>query len=170
MSSTTSPQVSRSRLVHEELAIVNWPLRDELLLAWPLIGAKVACSILVAVVAESLAMGILSLAALVIAGWRLWIPVRFELGPHGIAQRVFGRRRRLPWHQIGGFRARRRGVLILPPWADTPLSAFRGVFIGWNGKRDELLATLEHYLARRPSLPDSKSQWREARPSSARSE
>ena len=156
--------------MHEELAIVNWPLRDELLLAWPLIGAKMACGILVAVVAESLAMGILSLAALVIAGWRLWIPVRFELGPHGIVQRVFGRRRRLPWHQIAGFRTRRRGVLILPQVADTPLSAFRGVFIGWNGKRDELLATLERYVARRPTLSDSKTQGRETRSSSARSE
>ena len=42
-------------------------------------------------------MSLFGLAAIPAAMWRMWIPIRYELGPKGITQRILGRQLRIPW-------------------------------------------------------------------------
>ena len=91
---------------------------------------------------------------LVVALWRLWIPVSYELGSGGIVQQVLTRRRHLDWLVITRAQLQDRGVLLLVDRSHVPLAAIHGVFIPWRDKRREVLALIEYFIATRIELAD----------------
>ena len=134
-----------------ELLLANWPLRDDGPLAWFVAIGAVAASVAAGIVAHSPVMGVVGFAALSIALWRLWVPVTFELGPRGVVQILFGRRRRIAWSSVARYEVRRRGVLLLSEETQGPAAVLRGLYVRWGRHREELLAVIAHYLGNRPS-------------------
>jgi hypothetical protein len=134
-----------------ELLLANWPLRDDGPLAWLVVIGAVAASVTAGFVAQSAVMGVVSFLALSIALWRLWVPVTFELGPRGVVQILFGRRRRIAWSSVARYEVRRHGVLLLSEETQGPAAALRGLYVRWGRHREELLAVIAHYLGNRPS-------------------
>jgi hypothetical protein len=132
-----------------ELLLANWPLRDDGPLAWLVVIGAVAASVTAGFVAQSAVMGVVSFLALSIALWRLWVPVTFELGPRGVVQILFGRRRRIAWSSVARYEVRRRGVLLLSEETQGPAAALRGLYVRWGRHREELLAVIAHYLGNR---------------------
>ena len=81
----------------------SWPVRDEpgrgLLVTIGLVTLTVAIGWLSGEVYLALA----ALAALVVALWRFFLPVAFELSGEGVDQRLLGRRRRLHRRRCAGW-------------------------------------------------------------------
>jgi hypothetical protein len=91
-------------------------------------------------------LGLAALAALVVALWRFFLPVVFELSGKGVDQRLFGRQRRIPWRAIRRWEVRSAGVLLLPDEDRSAMAPFRSLYLPWATCRDEVLAHVHHYL------------------------
>jgi hypothetical protein len=126
--------------------LVNWPLRDDGVRAWLMVTMFLAVAVVAASISRSPSMGLVVFAALALAAWRLWIPVRFEFSSNGVVQTVLGRRRRIPWAEFDRYEIRRHGVLLLADAETTPLGALRGLFVRWQNQRDELLELLNFFI------------------------
>lgn len=134
-----------------DLRITNWPLRDDGPWAMLAVTLVLAVALGAMILSASPATGLLALLALVLAMWRLWIPVTFEFSPHGMTQEVLGRRRRIAWRSIGGYRVVRRGVWLLPHASELRIAAPRSLFVRGGPQLDTLLAVLAFYLG--PPMP-----------------
>ena len=136
----------RIRSGPDELRLVSWPLRDGGLPAWSAVIACLAAPIAVWWLSNSLVAGLVGLVAVVLAAWRLWLPVRYELGPSGVTVTVMGRRRRIPWRQIARYEIRRRGVVLIPDVHTTWETAVHSLYVRWNNQRDRVLTVVDSYV------------------------
>jgi hypothetical protein len=128
------------------VVVRHWALRDRGWSAWiPLVGA-VVLGLLSRWVSGNIVVGLVAAGAVLIAGWRSWIPLTFEIGPSGVTQIVLGRKRRIPWTSILNYQVCLRGVLLLPDAVVTRLSPLRGLYLPWGRQRQEVLANFEYYL------------------------
>ncbi len=84
-----------------------------------------------------------------LALWRLYVPVQFELSAGGITRTVFGRSRRVPWSAVGAVVRRERGIVVLRDHEASPLGLLRAVYIPYNNHQSEVLAIFDFYLAGR---------------------
>ncbi len=128
------------------LRLTNFPLRDEGWVPWAAVLLFGGVAWLASVWSESPAMGGLLLAALLLAGWRLWLPVRFDIGPTGVTQTVLGRSRTVPWTRVARFDLRSHGVLLLGDDDQSPTASVHGLYIHWGSREEELLSMLHFYL------------------------
>lgn len=92
-------------------------------------------------------LAVLAGAALVVAWWRFFVPVVFELNVDGVHQWAFRRHRQTPWRSIRGYEIFADGILLLPCNERLLIDALRGMYVPWEGHRDEVLASFQHYLA-----------------------
>jgi hypothetical protein len=136
----------RIRVVPAEVTLAVWPLRQEPLGSLLVLAIGGAVSWLLAWSLAQPSVGLVAGGALLITTWRTWIPVTYEMGLSGVTQSVLGRRRRISWPAIRGYRIYSRGVLLLADESAPPLMPLRGLYIPWLGEHDKVLATLEYYL------------------------
>ena len=142
------PQIPRA------VQVVNSPLRDDPVRAWPAMLLLVVASTAAGFVAESGPMGGLCFVALATAGWRIWARVTYELASRGVSYTVFGRTRRIPWARIIRHEERDRGLLLFTD--DDP--AMRSTFvIRWDDQREAILEVVNFYLRQRVSVESTRS-------------
>jgi hypothetical protein len=127
----------------EDVTVWNWPLRDEGLRSWAMLIGIAGVVSLIWMAVGSLPLTFLSATTLLLAVWRLWLPVKWELGLTGITQTVLGFRRRIPWLAVARFELRSDGVWL---FADREASPLRAVFIGYGGQRTKIAALVDYYL------------------------
>ncbi len=137
------------RSIPEPVRITNWPLRDDGVRAWLMVGGLVLVSALAAAVADRMLVGCVTLAALALSVWRLWFPVTFDFSSRGVVQTCWKRQRRITWSQIPRYEVLSRGVLLSADEEPTPLAPLRSIYVGWHGQRDELLHLLEFFVGGR---------------------
>jgi len=126
----------------------SWPLVDELPRASLVLLALVAAAAAIHWATGEVSAALLAAAALCVALWRFFLPVWFELSAGGVDQWIFGRRRRIPWGAIHRYEVRSTGVLFLPRADRCPIDAFRGLYLPFSTRREEVLAQIHHYLDR----------------------
>ncbi len=143
----TGPSPLRIRVAPEEVTVRFWGLRDEPLGTWLRVILGALASAMVGRFLGNEWWGWGTLALVLITLWRSLVPLRFEIGPHGITQIVLGRRTRLLWTSILNYQVLSRGVLLLPDAAVTPLSPLRGLYLPWRSQKEPVLANIEYYLA-----------------------
>ncbi|MCO6455144.1 MAG: hypothetical protein J5I93_07580 [Pirellulaceae bacterium] len=143
-----------------EARLRNWPLRQDGIGPWLLLAASVGVALVVGLVSNSSLAGGGTMLALLLSIWRVWLPVQFELGPRGILQTVGRRTYRISWREFRRYRPFRRGVLLLVDPEPSPLDAFRGLFIRYDGQKDHVLSVVDYYLGSDRS-PDSTVSKRE---------
>ena len=145
-----SPRSTSRRPVSQEAPASvrwrSWPLRERLVL-----GALVLATWATAVVGiqqytESLSMALLAGAALMVSLWRFVVPVVFELDVDGVHQWILGRHVQIPWPSVRQYRVFSDGVLLLPYAESCPIDAFRGLYLPWRDRREEVLANIRFYL------------------------
>lgn len=147
--SSQATSVTRLRQAPRDLTLRTWPLVDApsgslaILAAVLLVGALAAYAS--GEVASGIVIGLLLLAAL----WRIWIPVRWEIGAAGITQHLLGHTRRTAWSAIGSVERLKHGLIVSRDFEPGPLARLRGVYLPYNAHRTELLALFEFYLAGR---------------------
>lgn len=147
-SSTSMPRDSRSRIrvAPEQCELWIWPLRQQPLAVLTALAAALGVGWLIAAAYERAWLGALTAGLLLVAGWRMWLPVTYELGASGVCQVVLGRRRRIPWAAVACYAVRGEGVLLVPDIQVAPLSPLRGLYVPWRDQRDQVLASVEYYL------------------------
>ncbi len=141
-----------------EVRVVNWPLRRSGIGPWLLLAGCIGISTAVGVLSANWYAGVASIVALLISLWRLWVPVTFELGPRGIVQTVWGRSYRISWREFARFQVLRSGVLLLVDPRPSPLDAFRGLFVRFDGQKDDVLAVVNYFMAPDRSRDSSVSR------------
>lgn len=147
MSSTSSSSTSaKLRVAPPDLHLAVWPARDEPGRTLGLVALVLVMAVSASAVTGEGRSGLFAAAAVLLAGWRRWVPVTFDLGPSGIVETFLGRQRRIPWAVIARWQMRRHGILLLPDADPSPLDPWRGRYVAWNRNRAELLAILEFYL------------------------
>ena len=136
----------RIRVAPEEVTVRYWGLRDEPLGTWlrVILGAGAAAAVGRFLGNEWWGWG--TLALVLITLWRNLVPLRFEIGPHGVTQIVLGRQTRILWTSILNYQVYSRGVLLLPDAAVAPLSPLRGLFLPWGLQKERVLSNIEYYL------------------------
>ena len=96
---------------------------------------------------EDLAMATVSLVALLLVSWRLWIPIRFYIGPTGIIQSVLGQQRQLGWGYVRQIRPHRRGLQVIHQSTGDQYNLRKTIVISVSFVQQELLqSTFDYYL------------------------
>ncbi|HEY5315208.1 MAG TPA: hypothetical protein VIK18_21935 [Pirellulales bacterium] len=129
--------------------------------SWPLAAGGgqvwlILSSILLSFAAIAYASGSVGLAAggaalVCLAAWRLFVPVVFELGPMGISQQILGRSTRIAWGSIERAQVGRQGIFFSLDGA--VLAPLRGLYVPWDGNRDEVLGHVAYFMPRAEGLP-----------------
>ncbi len=132
-----------------DVFVASWPLVDDPLRSRLTVVGIFAVAVVAGVVAGSWAMGAVSLLALQLAVWRLWVPVKIRLGQRDVVRTVLARSRRIMWHTIGSYEILSDGVLLLPDRERYPLAALRGLFVPFGEQRDAVLALVESRAGQR---------------------
>lgn len=125
----------------------SWPLRDEPAAArlTAVVLALLAAGVIVAT--GSAWLSLLATTAVVLAMWKLFVPLEYHLGARGLRQTLFGRSRLIRWSQIKVVEVRRHGVLFYPDTYFGPLRAMRGTYVPWCGQRTAVLTVIEFYAS-----------------------
>ena len=129
-----------------QLQLVNWPLRDQPRRSIVLVLLLILVSTLAGLASESVSMGLLAGSAALVASWRYWLPVTYEIGPYGIRQLVFKRVRRLSWRQVGRIEIRNQGIRFLPDHDPAQLANLRGLYIYHPGREETLKHVVSYYM------------------------
>ncbi len=88
-----------------------------------------------------------SLAALLAVSWRLWLPIRFHIGPTGIIQSVLGQQRQLGWGYVRQVQPHRGGVQVIYQSRSDQISLSKSIVISVpSNQQGDLNATFEYYL------------------------
>jgi hypothetical protein len=132
-----------------EVAVVVWPLRDGPLPTLAVGGITARVSWGAGWWAQSGAMGGLALGVFLLALWRLWLPVTYQLGSKGVVERACGHSRHIDWLRVTRAELQPRGVLLLADRTQTPLAIIHGVFVPWRNKREQVIALIEHFAGSR---------------------
>lgn len=132
----------------EEIHLISWPLRDEGAGPWVLLLGAATLAGTTGYFAQSLPIGLLFLAALWLSLWRLWLPVRYDLGQRGVVETVLGRQSRIGWSHVAGYEVRRNGVLLLATHEPTLLRTLQARYVPWGGRRSQVLEMVRYYLDR----------------------
>src|SRR3954463_2348939 len=90
----------RIRVAPEEVTIRHWGLRDQPFISWLNFLLAAGASAFVGMYLGNEVWGWGILLVFVVTLWPIWIPMRFEIGPHGITRVVLGRKTRAAWTSI----------------------------------------------------------------------
>src|SRR5688572_9561525 len=101
MSSVSDKTFIRARAIPGTLRFIDWPLRDDPLRSGLLLLLLIAASWFASHSAQDAAVGALAFVLAALTLRRLWIPTVYELGSKGIVLSRFGRKRRIPWSEVG---------------------------------------------------------------------
>ncbi len=123
-------------------------MRDDTIRTALVIGGLLLAGVAIWLLTGRTYLAVLALAALAAALWRFFLPVVFELGEEGVSQSFLGRQRRIPWRAIGRYEVCAAGVLLLPDEDRSMMAPFRGLYIAFGNRRDEILAHVRHHLDR----------------------
>ena len=137
---------------HADIAVLepirwrSWPLRERPRWLIPVVLGLAAIGVLVHGYTGSAALTCLALSAAIVALWRFFLPVIFEVNEAGVEQWLFGRGQRLPWQAIQQFRVCRSGVLLVPRGQRTELAPLGSLYMPLSSDRDRVLLFVEHFL------------------------
>jgi len=135
----------------EPLRWRSWPLVEH---PWSSAGVGaglIGVGILVGLFGPWPWLAVPAVLMLIVALWRFFLPVTFELNEYGVEQTLLGRAVRIPWQSIREYRPRQSGVLLVPRGEHSAMAAFSGTFLPFGTHREQVLRYAEHFL--RPIIP-----------------
>lgn len=91
-------------------------------------------------------LALLALAGVVLAGWRFFVPIAYQVNAEGVEQFALGLRWKIPWEAIGRYEVADSGVWLLPTRTRRPMDILRGVYLPWGEHREEVLAHIRYHL------------------------
>lgn len=132
-----------------ELSLVRLPIRDD-----PI--AQAVIGLLLVVVGAlawsgsiSLWIGMVAVALGLIATWKLFIPVKIDLGPRGIVQSSILGTHKTAWREIVRWQTHSQGVVLYLTPDNSPLAGFASIDLSQRGQADELESVVRYYMESR---------------------
>ncbi|HQU43994.1 MAG TPA: hypothetical protein PK867_14340 [Pirellulales bacterium] len=144
MSSNPAPPSPARRVAPPPLRWRSWPMEEGGAAAWLVTAVLLSLTALVGWVMASAVWALAAGGLVIVAAWRYFVPVYFEINAQGIFQEVFGRRQRIAWRSIGQVELCRDGLLLTP--GDVCCAALRGLYLPWGQNRAEVLALVGYHL------------------------
>lgn len=135
------------------LAWRTWPLVDGRRWSWLAIVAIATVGTGVWRLGGGLALSIVATAGLGVTMWQFFLPIEYEVAPHGLRRRVLQRTRLVPWHAIRSFRLRRAGIVFYQRSDPSSFDLLRSIFIPYPPDADELLCAVRQHAAHALELP-----------------
>lgn len=133
----------------DNVTIVVWPARDATLSFGLVLTGVGTVALLAGWLSHRAAMGGVVLVLLLLALWRLWLPVTYQLDRRGIVERVLGRSRYVSWLAITAVQLQDRGMILKADRANVPLAAIDALYIPWGGKQAEMTAMVQYFVPHR---------------------
>jgi hypothetical protein len=124
----------------------SWPMVDSPLWTLIVLVGLVAVWLGVQQQTDSPQLASLSAGAIVLAMWKFFLPVTYELNGQGVHRWILGRHRRVLWATILAHQTCSSGVLLLPCADASPIDALRGLFVPWGAHRDEVARLIAYHL------------------------
>ena len=121
-------------------------MRDDPMRALLVVVGLVAAGLVIRALGAAPYLALLAVAALAVSLWRFFVSIAYELSSDGIDQHFLGRRRRLPWQAIRRYRVCASGLLFLPHASHGVMDVFRGLYLPWSSRREEVLVQVQNYL------------------------
>ena len=124
----------------------------------------VAVMPLVWVTTGKLHLALIALCAIMLAMWRLFVPLTFEVNSRGLTQSILGRKRLVPYNAIGRYEVHRDGILLLPRailanhGEPSAVDFFRSLYVPFGGHQEQILEALEHYCPKLASSGSSRAK------------
>jgi len=146
MSSVTADRpAGHERVATHGLRATNWPLRENpaTCLAWAAFCLSLA--VVAGWISQSVTMGMLSALVLVLATWKLWVPVTTEFEPRGIVLTTLGRSQRIAWRDIDHLELHEAGVFLCTQPVRLPRGATNSLFLPWGNDRSSIAAFCQQY-------------------------
>ncbi len=144
-----SPSSREFETQSPELSLVRLPIRDDHI-------AQAAIALLLFVLGlltysgtVSMWISLVVVLMCLIATWKLFIPVRIDLGPRGIIQTTFLGTRKTPWREIARYEPHPHGVILYLTHDDSPLAGFASIDLACRGMNSELESIVHFYMESR---------------------
>jgi len=83
------------------------------------------------------------------ATWKMFVPVRIDLGPRGVIQNSFLGSRKTPWREIARFEPHEQGVVLYLTQDDSPLAGFASIDLACRSVKPEVEAIVRYYMESR---------------------
>lgn len=132
-----------------EISLVRLPIRDDHI-------AQAATALLLIVLAFLTYSGtvqvwvsLVVVLACLAATWKMFVPVRIDLGPRGIIQNSFLGSRKTPWREIARFETHAQGVILYLTQDDSPLAGFASIDLACRNMKPEVEAIVRFYMESR---------------------
>jgi hypothetical protein len=125
---------------------VSWPLLDSAPYSALAVMALSIAGLLAGATTGRFVWAIAVPLVLAACSWRFFVPVRYELDESGVTQQVFGWVQRAAWVDVRRFDVCAHGVMLFSHAETIPLDAFRGLYLPWCDRRDEVLSAVQFYL------------------------
>ncbi|MGC1275350.1 MAG: hypothetical protein WBC44_16710 [Planctomycetaceae bacterium] len=110
------------------------------------VAATLAAGVLAAMIAESAAVGLLSVALLVLSLRRFYFPTRTIVAEDGVAVRCLGLETRRSWDRLNRFRYDEHGAFLSTRARPSALDVLTGLHLTWGGDREQAVAFIERRL------------------------
>jgi len=133
-----------------ELSLVRLPIRDDHI-------AQAATALMLIVLAfltysgtVSVWVSLVVVVASLVATWKMFVPVRIDLGPRGVIQNSFLGSRKTPWREIARFEPHKQGVILYLTQDDSPLAGFASIDLACRRHlKPEVEAIVRFYMESR---------------------
>lgn len=85
---------------------------------------------------------LLALGVVLATTWHLWLPVTWEIGPRGLAQRIGFLTRRMRWQQVELVRVGTEGFVVRPSGCSSWVASLRSLYVPYPPDKRELTKSL----------------------------
>lgn len=97
----------------------------------------------------SIWIAMLVVLACLAASWKMFVPIRIDLGPRGIIQNSFLGSRKTPWREITRYEVHDQGVILYLTQDDSPLAGFASIDLACRQMKPEVEAIVRFYMESR---------------------
>jgi hypothetical protein len=123
----------------EPVAWRSWPLVDDFRFVWPLAALALALIVLVGFGTASVGNALFAATVLIVASWRIWMPVRYEVNSSGFVRSCLGRARRVSWAVVPRVEVLPNGFRLLSHPEPGLFDAWTAIFVPWGKHREQVL-------------------------------
>ncbi len=146
MSSVRARQVAlRESMGTRGLRATNWPLRDDPVVCLAVFAFCALLATACGLLSQSTSMGGMAGAAMLLAFWKLWLPITTEFEPRGVVLTVLRQRRRISWRDIDHLELDERGVFLCTQPQPSHHAVLSNIFLPWGKDRAAITTFCEGY-------------------------
>ncbi|MBX3119109.1 MAG: hypothetical protein KF784_08595 [Fimbriimonadaceae bacterium] len=106
---------------------------------WVVLTAALFAGLVGIFLLQSLVMGVIGFVAIMLATADFWMPIKYRIDDHRASARVGLSTTAMEWSAVKRVLASDLGVKLSPLEKESKLSQFRGVFLRFDGNKEDVL-------------------------------